>query len=118
MERHRLHSDRHVSTTQLPCHVESTADHSKMIVLLTIHGIGFQVSPVDAPEGYADPLHKALSLPGNLGADLSSDPNTSDRGPTTPREGAVYVQSHWPPTSEDAERGLARVGAKRPLRMG
>ena len=87
-----------------------------MIVLLTIHGIGFQVSPEDGPEGYADPLHKQLALPENLGGDLSSDPEASHRDQTTPHDGAVYVQSHWPPRSEDAERGLARLDRK--LRRG
>ena len=104
-----------MSTTQVQS-VESTAEQPKMIVLLTIHGIGFQLSPEDGPEGYADPLHKQLALPENLGGDLSSDPNPSHRDPNTPREGAVYVQSHWPPTSDDAELGLARLDGK--LRKG
>ena len=71
-----------------------------MTVLLTIHGIGLQVSPEDSPdhEGYADRLHGFLSKPEMLGDELSRDPSRD--------AGAVYVQS----------AGLARLDPEQPLR--
>ena len=77
-----------------------------MTVLLSIHGIGFQVSPVEAPRGYADPLHEHLSKPEMLGDLLSRDPGRLDGPP-----GAVYVQSFWPlgDPNGTAEYGLKRL---------
>ncbi|MBV8528138.1 MAG: hypothetical protein JOZ75_07465 [Candidatus Dormibacteraeota bacterium] len=75
-----------------------------MIVLVTIHGIGFQQAPSSkvAQDGYADALHAALAqqLPkGMLGDD-----------PDRPNGGAVYVESSWPAASNQTEPGLARLG--------
>lgn len=85
----------------------------RMTVLLTIHGIGFQVSPEEAPRGYADPLHEHLSRPDMLGDRLSRDPGRPSGPP-----GAVYVQSFWPPHDPNgtAEDGLKRLDEK--LRTG
>ena len=74
-----------------------------MIVLVTIHGIGFQLRP-SAPntqDGYADALHAALGrqLPAGM---LGDDPNRPS--------GPVYVESSWPPGSDKTEPGLARLG--------
>ena len=79
-----------------------------VLCLLTVHGIGFQQAPLaDGTPGYADRLHEQLSAalpPGLLGDD-----------PQRPRQrrgeaGPVYVQSHWPPESNNSEAGLARLG--------
>ena len=74
-----------------------------MIVLVTIHGIGFQLRP-SAPnvqDGYADALHAALGreLPAGM---LGDDPNRP--------AGPVYVESSWPAGSDKTEPGLARLG--------
>ena len=74
-----------------------------MIVLVTIHGIGFQQRP-SAPnvqDGYADSLHAALAQALPAGT-LGDDPNRSS--------GPVYVESSWPPGSDSTEPGLARLG--------
>lgn len=74
-----------------------------MIVLVTIHGIGFQQAPstAAAQDGYADALHAALTrtLPAGM---LGDDPNRPS--------GAVYVESSWPAGSDKTEAGLARIG--------
>ena len=74
-----------------------------MIVLVTIHGIGFQQRP-SAPntqDGYADSFHAALGrqLPTGM---LGEDPNRPS--------GPVYVESSWPPGTDKTEPGLARLG--------
>lgn len=75
--------------------------------LLTIHGIGFEQAPM--PEqgvpGYADGLHERLSR--YLGVVLADDPNR--QRDHAGQAGAIYVQSHWPPESRDAEEGLSRL---------
>lgn len=74
-----------------------------MIVLVTIHGIGFQQAPStkEAQDGYADALHAALArqLPAGM---LGDDPNRPS--------GAVYVESSWPPATNQTEPGLGRLG--------
>lgn len=76
-----------------------------MIVLVTIHGIGFQQAPTgkgEQQDGYADALHGALKQqlpPGMLG----DDPNRANGG-------AVYVESSWPVASNQTEPGLGRLG--------
>ena len=74
-----------------------------MLVLVTIHGIGFQQRPssTGAQDGYADSLHAALAreLPAGM---LGDDPNRPS--------GPVYVESSWPPGSDKTEPGLARLG--------
>jgi hypothetical protein len=99
-------SDQRVAT---PTATEGGAAAPPMTVVLTIHGIGFQVSPVEAPRGYADPLHEHLSKPEMLGDRLSRDPGRLDGPP-----GAVYVQSFWPPRDPNgtAEDGLKRLDEK------
>ena len=74
-----------------------------MIVLVTIHGIGFQQRPstAGAQDGYADSLHAALGRQLPAGA-LGQDPNRAS--------GPVYVESSWPPGSDKTEAGLARLG--------
>lgn len=74
-----------------------------MLVLVTIHGIGFQQRPSSAEtqNGYADSLHAALAreLPEGM---LGDDPNRPS--------GPVYVESSWPAGSDKTEPGLARLG--------
>ena len=74
-----------------------------MLVLVTIHGIGFQQRPSSAAtqNGYADSLHAALAreLPAGM---LGDDPNRPS--------GPVYVESSWPAGSDKTEPGLARLG--------
>ena len=77
-----------------------------MIVLITIHGIGFQQKPStrQATDGYADQLHTNLSKhlrPGVLG-------NDPERAPTP---GPVYVQSAYPESTHKTEDGLSRLGS-------
>jgi len=80
---------------------------TRVTCLVTIHGIGFQQPPVDDLPGYADGLHQNLSkyLDASL---LSDDPNRrrGQRGDNGP----IYVQSSWPPGSNNTEAGLARLG--------
>ncbi len=80
-----------------------------MIVILTIHGIGFQNSPsaLDADDGYADALHAGLCQTGQLaGGVLGDDPNRlAARG-----RGPVYVSSSFPPDTNNSEDGLKRLG--------
>lgn len=76
-------------------------------VIVTLHGIGFQVPPKDAQgiEGYADELHKHLSAA--LGDTvLGDDPERLKDGV----RGPVYVHSNWPPGSGNIELGIARLG--------
>src|SRR5690349_17514113 len=81
-------------------------------VIVTIHGIGFQVPPDDTPPpgnqrvpGYADALHEHLRDP--LGEDvLGDDPDRFANGV----RGPVYVHSHWPPGSRKIEEGIERLG--------
>jgi hypothetical protein len=77
------------------------------LCLVTIHGIGFQQAPTDGTPGYADGLHERLSA--ILGPTLlSDDPNRTRTRPG--QNGAIYVQSSWPPRSNAHEPGLARLG--------
>lgn len=75
--------------------------------LVTIHGIGFQQAPGDGTPGYADRLHQSLArfLDASI---LSDDPNRirNERG----EAGPIYVQSSWPPDSNNLEAGLRRLG--------
>lgn len=78
-----------------------------MLVLVTIHGIGFQQAPSkpEASDGYADLLHQHLQAQAPLaGGVLGDDPNR------TGAHGPVYVQSVWPPATTHAEAGLSRLG--------
>jgi hypothetical protein len=77
--------------------------------LVTIHGIGFQQPPTDdGVPGYADVLHQQLSR--RLGTDLlNDDPHRKRSEPG--QAGPVYVQSSWPPGSENLEAGLKRLGS-------
>ena len=88
-----------------------------MIVLVTIHGIGFQSAPtaLNADDGYADPLHKNLCAQPPLGDGvLGDDPNRLQAG----GDGPVYVQSCVPLDKHDPqeeqkysyEGGLGRLG--------
>lgn len=81
---------------------------SNVICLVTIHGIGFQQPPLDGISGYADDLHQNLSK--YLSADLLGDDPTREREQRG-ENGPIYVQSSWPPASNQAEAGLARLGA-------
>jgi hypothetical protein len=74
--------------------------------LVTIHGIGFQQPPNGQP-GYADDLHQRLSR--RLGPSvLGDDPG---RRRSRPGEaGPIYVQSSWPPWTNQTEPGLKRLG--------
>jgi hypothetical protein len=78
-----------------------------VIVLITIHGIGFQQAPTSpaAPDGYADALHEGLRA--HLGAALSDDPTRVAAG----GRGPVYVQSNFPPLTHATEPGLRRLGS-------
>lgn len=77
-----------------------------MIVVITIHGIGFQQAPssVGASDGYADALHEGLRA--HLGTGLGDDPNRVAAG----GGGPVYAQSNWPPQTHATEAGLSRLG--------
>jgi hypothetical protein len=77
-----------------------------LIVLLTIHGIGFQRVPTSlaASDGYADALHEGLRR--HLGKELGDDPFRRDAG----GRGPVYVQSNYPPLTARTEAGLSRLG--------
>ena len=79
-----------------------------MIVLVTIHGIGFQQKPTTplATDGYADQLHTNLSK--RLAGVLGDDPKR------LPTRGPVYVQSAYPETTHNTEAGLSRLGAWQP----
>ena len=97
-----------------------SASRAPLTVLVTIHGIGFQVSPADTdrgpdPSGYADALHAHLT--DVLGSRLSPDPGRTDPDTGQPF-GPVYVQSQWPPSGDDYEAGLARLDPNQPLRTG
>lgn len=78
-----------------------------LICVVTLHGIGFQQPPQDDIPGYADDLHQNLSthLDETM---LGDDPNRTreKRG----ENGAVYVQSWYPPGEHDAKSGLSRLG--------
>ncbi len=77
-----------------------------MIVVISVHGIGFQRAPSahDASDGYADALHEGLRA--HLGAALGDDPNRLAAG----GRGPVYVQSEFPPRSGATEAGVGRLG--------
>jgi hypothetical protein len=77
-----------------------------VIVVITIHGIGFQRAPsaLDASDGYADALHEGLRT--HLGAALGDDPNRLAAG----GRGPVYVESESPPRSGAPEAGAGRLG--------
>jgi hypothetical protein len=79
----------------------------KVLCVLTIHGVGFQQAPRDGVPGYADGLH--LNLRQHLDVSTLSDDPGDPEHPT--REGPVYVQSQWPPESNDTEKGLQRLGS-------
>jgi hypothetical protein len=84
---------------------------SRIICLVTIHGVGFQQPPLDGIPGYADSLHanlcSVLNQDGNLL--LSDDP---DRRPHQVGDSVpIYVQSVWPPNSLHIEDGLKRLGS-------
>lgn len=75
--------------------------------LVSLHGIGFEQPPLPDIPGYADNLHKMLSnhLDTSL---LSDDPQRLRSKPG--ENGPIYVQSCWPPGSNNSEMGLARLG--------
>jgi hypothetical protein len=74
------------------------------LVLVTVHGIGFQQPPTpDGRPGYADALHASLRVP--LGDRLGEDPNRPGGGP-------VYVRSE---VDGSRAEGLARLARDRPL---
>lgn len=77
-----------------------------MLVLVTIHGIGFEQAPTSltSQDGYADDLHAGLQR--HLGSLLSDDPNRASAGGSGP----VYVQSSYPPHTNANEAGLSRLG--------
>lgn len=74
--------------------------------LVTIHGIGFQQPPMGDVPGYADGLHQRLRR--ILGDELNDDPGRQRSQPG--EAGPVYVQSSWPPGSNNLEAGLERLG--------
>jgi hypothetical protein len=78
-----------------------------MIVVITIHGIGFQQAPssLSASDGYADALHEGLRR--HLGDLLGDDPTRITAG----GRGPVYAQSNYPPLSHATEPGLHRLGS-------
>jgi hypothetical protein len=78
-----------------------------MIVVITIHGIGFQQAPSSpaASDGYADALHEGLRR--HLGDLLGDDPNRIAAG----GRGPVYAQSNYPPLTHATEPGLRRLGS-------
>jgi hypothetical protein len=75
-------------------------------VIVTIHGIGFQVPPKDdlGIAGYADTFHDQLRDVLS-GAVLGDDPG---RGAGV--RGPVYVHSQWPPGTRKLEEGIERLG--------
>jgi hypothetical protein len=77
-----------------------------MIVLITIHGIGFERAPTDpaASDGFADALHEGLRP--NLVGVLGDDPSRVSAG----GRGPVYAQSNFPPHTGGTEPGLSRLG--------
>lgn len=81
---------------------------SGITCLVTLHGIGFQQAPAGDRPGYADRLHAELAryLDASL---LSDDPQRTrtERG----EAGPIYVQSSWPPETNNTEAGLKRLGA-------
>src|ERR1700676_3467004 len=81
-----------------------------VICIVTVHGIGFEQPPIpDQPgSGYADDLHQHLSqyLDETL---LGDDPNRKREQRGT--NGPVYVQSCYPPATDQAESGLMRLGS-------
>ena len=91
------------------------------IVLVTIHGIGFEQRPTPGVpmSGYADMLHARLSRALNSGAGpalLSDDPTTqrpSSAGAHPGAAGPVYVESAWPVNTNNREAGLKRLGVWR-----
>lgn len=88
---------------------------ANLLCLVTLHGIGFQQAPENGADGYADPLHRALgtAVDAKLGAGMfGDDPNRQQHG----EQGAVYVQSNWPPESYATEPGLDRLGRWRSRR--
>src|SRR5712691_6379323 len=76
------------------------------LVIVTIHGIGFEQPPDKDVQGYADGLH--ANLYGSLGELLSDDPIREDyqSGVSVP----IYVQSVYPPGSNCREEGMKRLG--------
>lgn len=89
-----------------------------LVCLVTVHGVGFEEAPENGQPGYADTLHDGLSRV--LGSDtLGDDPGDTDPAlaeKAPPRHGPVYVQSRWPPDSNDREHGLQRLD--QPLVIG
>jgi hypothetical protein len=89
-----------------------SGDEQGLTCLVTIHGIGFQQPPMDdGTAGYADGLHEGLAryLDPTV---LNDDPN---RVRSRPGEaGPIYVQSSWPPNSNNLEGGLERLGSWNP----
>src|SRR4051794_41033813 len=89
-------------------------------VIVTIHGIGFQVPPKDTQriEGYADEFHRHLKENSALGGWLGDDPDRVRDGGV---HGPVYVHSHWPPGRKNIELGINRLGewitGKRPAEV-
>lgn len=83
----------------------------RLICLVTIHGIGFQQAPGDPDlnDGYADNLHTSL-LDEFPDGELANDPNRLAHDV----KGAVYVQSCWPPKSNQTEAGISRLGSWSP----
>lgn len=78
-----------------------------VLCILTVHGIGFEQPPIDGQAGYADALHERLST--CLGTTLLGDDPQRERS-VAGTNGPVYVQSWYPPGSEHATSGLARLG--------
>lgn len=78
-----------------------------MIVVITIHGIGFQQAPssLAASDGYADALHESLRR--HLEDLLGDDPTRIAAG----GRGPVYAQSNYPPLTHATEPGLRRLGS-------
>jgi hypothetical protein len=81
-----------------------------MLVVITIHGIGFQQAPssLAASDGYADALHEGLRR--HLGELLGDDPTRLAAG----GRGPVYAQSNYPPLTHATEPGLRRLGSWTP----
>jgi hypothetical protein len=89
--------------------------------LVTIHGIGFEQSPMQRQDGtwidgYADRLHLLLSNRLNqdktvVADDPGRDGERAQRGGGAGTSGPVYVQSHVPmPGIDPKEQGLKRLG--------
>ena len=78
-----------------------------MIVVITIHGIGFQQAPssLAGSDGYADALHEGLRR--HLVDLLGDDPTRIAAG----GRGPVYAQSNYPPLTHATEPGLRRLGS-------